>query len=361
MHSDIKYYLVGYLRPPGKLLGFIMPVFQAQDEYFAQKIDSMNNVSGFSIVDERDVIKLSKGLPSWTTKIGNTALYAFSCGDEKIVWSSKVDLGPSLRKSISTLRAYPFVLIDVAKFLDDAKLLSDALHLAYEDLLRLSPEVARKWAVVNMPTRVGSIDSSLKDQNLEIENSTETQTRQEKDNLAARAEPLKSTGSEGKIKPRSYARTAYHAPIQFAILNTQQFHKATTLDFSADGLCFKTNQALDLWTEICIVMDNYRPGQSGPEGFRSYVVRVCWINMIRDDLYEVGAQYIARSHEILATEDQLERKICYLCGTMKLANRIETFENGVLLCRECIRHFANIPSEKFRKHLEHFLKDGKGS
>lgn len=161
-----------------------------------------------------------------------------------------------------------------------------------------------------------------------------------------------------QIIPRSNPRTAYQAPIQYALLNTRQFRSTRTYDVSHNGLCYETDQPLDIESEVCIVMDNYVPGQDGPEGYRSYVARIRWMQLMSSngtDRYAAGAQIVARSHEILATEDQMPHQICDLCGATKPAHRIETMENNLQLCRQCSRHFRSIPSDRIRHCVERYL------
>ena len=161
-----------------------------------------------------------------------------------------------------------------------------------------------------------------------------------------------------QIIPRSTPRTAYHAPIQYALLNTRQFRPTRTYDYSRDGLCYETDQPLEIESEVCIIMDNYVPGQDGPEGYRSYVARIRWLQLLSRngaDRYAAGAQIVARSHEVLATEAQMPKQFCDLCAAVKPAHRIELTESGLELCRQCSRHFHNIPSDKIRQCVERYL------
>ena len=158
--------------------------------------------------------------------------------------------------------------------------------------------------------------------------------------------------------PRSTPRTAYHAPIQYALLNTQQFRSTRTYDYSNDGLCYETDQPLNIESEVCIVMDNYVPGKAGPEGYRSYVAQIRWLQLQSSngvDRYAAGAQIVARSHKILDTEALLPQQICDLCGAMKPAHRIVADEKGVQLCDQCRRHYYSIPSAKIRQCVERYL------
>ena len=161
-----------------------------------------------------------------------------------------------------------------------------------------------------------------------------------------------------EIIPRSHQRIQHQAPIQSALLNSEQFQPSSMYNYSDGGLCYETNQQLTPEDEICIIMENYTPGQAGPEGFRSYVARVRWIELISKngaECYATGAQWIVRSHEILATESQVPHQMCDLCGAMKPLHKLEKTGDGVQLCNACFKHFNNIPSGKIRQCVERFL------
>ncbi len=161
-----------------------------------------------------------------------------------------------------------------------------------------------------------------------------------------------------QIIPRKNPRTDYRAPIHHALLNTQQFRPTLTYDYSLDGMCYVTDQPLDIESEVCIVMDNYLPGKEGLEGYRSYLARTRWIKRLSingADQYAAGAQIVARSHEVLATEAQLPRRRCDLCDTWQPAHRIEAVGQGVELCRLCTLRFNKIPSVRVRQCLERYL------
>lgn len=161
-----------------------------------------------------------------------------------------------------------------------------------------------------------------------------------------------------QIIPRSHPRTAYQAPIQYALINSEQFEPARTHDYSAEGFCYELPRKLEPGTEVCIVMQNYTPGNDGPEAFRSYVARIRWINLLSNNgsaHYAAGAQIVARSHEVLSTEAKLPRMACDLCDRLEPIHRVRQTDAGVSLCRQCLKHFSNIPSEKIRQCVERFL------
>jgi hypothetical protein len=160
------------------------------------------------------------------------------------------------------------------------------------------------------------------------------------------------------IIPRSYQRTASQAPFQYALLDTEQFHPTRAYDFSAGGVCFETREPLKPGTDICIVMEAYHPEQSGLEAFRSYVASIRWAHLLSKNgsaRYVAGARFVARSHEIITTENQLPRHLCDLCGDMLTLNKLEMTHGGAQLCPHCLKHFNNIPTGKIRQCVERFL------
>jgi hypothetical protein len=157
---------------------------------------------------------------------------------------------------------------------------------------------------------------------------------------------------------RSHPRKAYHLPIEYALLDSERFEPAHTYDYSAEGFCYELPRKIEPDTEVCIVMQNYTPGDSGPEAYRSYVARIKWINQIPNngnERYAAGAQIVARSHEVLSAKALLPRVVCDLCDRLEPLNKIRQINEGVYLCRQCLKHFSRIPSEKIRQCVERFL------
>lgn len=160
-----------------------------------------------------------------------------------------------------------------------------------------------------------------------------------------------------KLVHRSYPRTVFEAPIQYAVLNSHQFHATRLHNYSAGGLCYEADQPLAPEAEVCIVMENYAAGQSGPEAYRSYLAKTRWIQPVSRNgtvRYAIGAQIVARSHEILAAETRESRQICDLCGVLVPVERMHQTEGNAQLCGQCHKHFQGIPPGKLRQCLERF-------
>lgn len=161
-----------------------------------------------------------------------------------------------------------------------------------------------------------------------------------------------------KFIQRAYPRTLYQVPIQYAASNSNQFHSARMINYSAGGICYETDQQMELDTEITVVMDNYSPDQAGPQGYRSYLTRIRWIQQLSEQLsshFATGSQIIARSHEVLTGVVGEPRYNCDLCGALMQISRLQCTHGNAHLCEPCHKHFKSIPSGKLRDSVERFL------
>jgi hypothetical protein len=160
------------------------------------------------------------------------------------------------------------------------------------------------------------------------------------------------------IIARSFQRSAHDAPIQYALLDSDQFHATRTYDFSPGGLSYEIHQPLEPGTDVCILMENYSPGLTGPEGYRSYVTSICWTRLLLKngtERYAAGARLVTRSHDIITAENQLPHHLCELCGASKPLNMIEQTKSGAQMCGNCLKHFRSIPSARIRHCVERFM------
>jgi hypothetical protein len=158
--------------------------------------------------------------------------------------------------------------------------------------------------------------------------------------------------------PRSHPRAAYRAPIKYAVFNSNQFRSALTCDFSEGGFCYEVDRELTPEEDVCIVMENYAPGRSGPEGYHSYLARIRWTQLLSENgvqRHAAGVQIVARSHKILATDAQMPIRICDLCNTCVAQHRIIQTASHAQICEQCAKHLNKISSEKVRRCVERFL------
>jgi hypothetical protein len=161
-----------------------------------------------------------------------------------------------------------------------------------------------------------------------------------------------------QIIPRSHPRQTYRTPIRYAVFNSNQFRSARTCDFSEGGFCYEADREMTPDEDVCIVMENYAPGRSGPDGYHSYVARIRWTQLMSKNgvqQHTAGAQIVARSHKILATDEQMPIRICDLCNTRVAQHRTIQTDSRSLICQQCARHLNSITSQKIRQCVERFL------
>ena len=158
--------------------------------------------------------------------------------------------------------------------------------------------------------------------------------------------------------PRSFHRAAHQVPITYSLLDSEKFYPARTHDFSSEGLRYETREPLTPGADVCIVMGNYTPGQTGPEGFQSYVASIRWTRQVLTNgtrRYISGARLITRSHDIITRQAQLPHLACDLCGAPTPLNKLELTQAGAHLCNYCMKHYRSITTDKIRQCVERFL------
>lgn len=160
---------------------------------------------------------------------------------------------------------------------------------------------------------------------------------------------------------RAYPRVPFETPIQWAVAYDKDhtlYHCARLLNYSSGGFCYETKDPLDPEAEVTIVMNDYTPDESGPESYRSYLTRVCWIQPLskrRKGGFTTGAQIIARSHENLIEVIDEPMVICDLCGALMPVGRMKCTDGNAQLCDQCFKHFHSIPAGTARLRLERYL------
>ncbi len=164
-----------------------------------------------------------------------------------------------------------------------------------------------------------------------------------------------------EVIQRAYQRYRHKAPIQYSVFNgddESHLRESRTLNYSAGGFCYETDQQLRPEDEVCIIMRNYTPGQAGPESYRSYLTRIRWIHRLarkHASCFAAGATIVARSHEIIDACCEEPRHNCDLCGALTPCHLLECTEKKAQLCEYCRVHFQSLPQGKVRQCLERYL------
>jgi hypothetical protein len=97
-----------------------------------------------------------------------------------------------------------------------------------------------------------------------------------------------------KDERRVSERHDHHAAIIYAYHNTDQFFPAVMCNYSGDGMCFETPDAIVPGSEIYIMMENYAPDTIHAELYDGYFAEVLWCCRLTDadaPGYKVGVKY----------------------------------------------------------------------
>jgi len=145
---------------------------------------------------------------------------------------------------------------------------------------------------------------------------------------------------------RSFPRTYYEAPIQFAPLDDEQYFASRIYNFSKAGMYFEPAQPLDVAAGVNILMQNYSPGTFGPEAYRSYDAEVRWCRELSSNgtkKFGVGVQFLAKSHEMKGVALDEVHFSCSLCGELLRKKEMNELSACVYLCPDCGAHFDALP------------------
>ena len=157
---------------------------------------------------------------------------------------------------------------------------------------------------------------------------------------------------------RAHSRQTLQVPIKYRTAQSDQFIGARTLNYSRDGLCLAVDHNLEPQTEIDVVMEHYARGRTGPEGYRSYRTRVCWIRpraAYRAQGFVAGTQIMSRSHDAPKARVDESRQFCDMCGDLIQECRLQCTDENAHLCEPCYRHYCKIPEGKTRECVDRFI------
>lgn len=99
---------------------------------------------------------------------------------------------------------------------------------------------------------------------------------------------------QNKDERRVFERHANDAPIVYAYHDTDHFFQAVMCNYSIEGMCFKTSEAIDPGSDIYIMMENYSPDDLLVELYEGYFAEVRWCQQLQaHDVpgYQVGVKY----------------------------------------------------------------------
>jgi len=97
-----------------------------------------------------------------------------------------------------------------------------------------------------------------------------------------------------KVERRVFDRYTYDAPIVYAYHDTDHFFNAVICNYSNEGMCFNTSQAVAPGSDIYIMMENYSPDAFHAELYEGHFAEVRWCQQLQPHKvprYQVGVRY----------------------------------------------------------------------
>jgi hypothetical protein len=157
---------------------------------------------------------------------------------------------------------------------------------------------------------------------------------------------------------RLYPRGHYEAPILYASVGSDSYYDSTIYNFSKGGIYFEPERPLAPESDLSIIMVNYAPGTFGPEAYKSYIARTRWcreVTATERHRFGVGAEFLAKSHEILVADLYKIRIHCDLCGKLCGSGEITQTVDFFHLCRHCLKHMNAMPDGIIKESIHRFL------
>jgi hypothetical protein len=93
---------------------------------------------------------------------------------------------------------------------------------------------------------------------------------------------------------RSVIRYDHEAPIIYAYHNSDKFYKAKMCNFCKGGMCFESDTAVKLGSDIYVMMEEFAPDAIGAEIYEGYLAQVRWCQELAEFdpvLYRIGVKY----------------------------------------------------------------------
>lgn len=145
--NEKQYNLVGFVSPSDKPFGFLMPIFQTEDDvycmYCIQKgVHSSEDLSQFNPIERGEIEEL---IITINCNVSNPEIYAFAFNKNDIIWGDKDDVAKKLQKRIKDLSDFPFIKSEVMCFLGDEKGYLEAIDEATKKLAAFNPKIAKNW------------------------------------------------------------------------------------------------------------------------------------------------------------------------------------------------------------------------
>jgi hypothetical protein len=139
--------LLGFINPRETLPAFLVPIFGTGSDPWIQDGGRDEVVQQFSPCS----VPEGKLLPAQDRQISaetdSPFIYAFQFTENHIEVGSKSTISKKLSERLQELQQFPFLIIDVLKFIGPSSALPRAIERAKRELAAYDPEIAEDWAL----------------------------------------------------------------------------------------------------------------------------------------------------------------------------------------------------------------------
>jgi ATP-dependent helicase HepA len=153
LKSPIQLPLLGFANPRERLPAFLVLVFGNQSDLWIQDGTGDGLLTRFfpcTLPHEKITPADSVDL---TAKIGDPLLYGFKFSDKHVEIGSKRVIQTQLIDRLGEFEAFPFLTIDILRFIDHLDDLPAAIQRAKDKLASRGPEIAERWAILMQPEK----------------------------------------------------------------------------------------------------------------------------------------------------------------------------------------------------------------
>jgi ATP-dependent helicase HepA len=148
MTSPSRLPLFGFANPRERAPAFLVPIFGSLNDFWIQdgKGDGLIlQFSPCSVPSEK--IMSEHGHKHWA-KVGDALIYAFQFSNGHIDIGTESRIQKLLAERLNEFRDFPFLVIDILKFIKKVDAVPEAIERAKNKLALNDPEIAEQWAML---------------------------------------------------------------------------------------------------------------------------------------------------------------------------------------------------------------------
>jgi hypothetical protein len=140
--------LFGFANPRQRVPAFLIPLFGNASELWIQDGKGDGLILQFSpcLLPPEGVIA-EAGYPEISAKVGEPLIYAFQFSDRRVEIGSRSLVQRALTERLSELQNFPFLAIDILKFIERPDALPAAIQRAKNKLATNDADIAEQWAL----------------------------------------------------------------------------------------------------------------------------------------------------------------------------------------------------------------------